>query len=194
MGKREKQEAGRKPARNGRKLHIGGLKRHKGWEVLNAVPGSHVDHVGNAKDLSRFEDGTFDQVYASHVLEHFSYNGDLEVVLKEWFRVLKPGGTLFVSVPDLHLLCRMFLDREHLTTAERFFVMNMMFGGQLDEYDFHYTGLDDVLLAMFLMRAGFVNLARVKGFGLFDDTSVQLFKGVPISCNMTAEKPRQPGG
>jgi len=45
-----------------RRLHIGGTVAKEGWEVLNANPASYVDHVGNANDLSRFPDGTFDAI------------------------------------------------------------------------------------------------------------------------------------
>ena len=66
-----------------RKLHIGGTVKKKGWEILNAVPGDHVDHLGNAKDLSRFTENTFGEVYASHVLEHFDYKEELSKSLTE---------------------------------------------------------------------------------------------------------------
>ena len=66
-----------------RRLHIGGHEAKSGWEVLDARPGPHVDHVGNALDLSRFEDGCFAEVYASHVLEHFDYADELPRALAE---------------------------------------------------------------------------------------------------------------
>ena len=77
-----------------RKLHIGGTESVAGWEILNAIPGSHVDHIGNAKDLSKFADNTFSALYSSHVLEHFDYAYELEKTLQEWRRVLAPGGTV----------------------------------------------------------------------------------------------------
>ena len=52
-----------------RRLHIGGKIKIPGWEIIDVNPGPHVDHVGNAADLSRFESGTFSEIYASHVLE-----------------------------------------------------------------------------------------------------------------------------
>ena len=97
-----------------RRLHIGGHVRTQGWEVIDANPGPCVDHVGNAADLSRFETATFTDVYASHVLEHFDYKDDLIATLKEWRRVLVPGGTLHVSGPDLDILARLFCERENL--------------------------------------------------------------------------------
>ena len=77
-----------------RRLHIGGKQKRDGWEILDVNPGPLVDHLGNAIDLSQFADGTFAEIYASHVLEHFDYKEALVAALREWNRVLAPGGVL----------------------------------------------------------------------------------------------------
>jgi predicted SAM-dependent methyltransferase len=130
-----------------RKLHIGGQVQAAGWEVLDANPGPAVTHVGDASDLRRFADSTFTEIYASHVVEHFDYTGALLATLKEWLRVMVPGGTLYVSVPDMDVLARLFLDSASLTFQERFMVMRMIFGGHIDKYDYHLVGLNEELLA-----------------------------------------------
>jgi predicted SAM-dependent methyltransferase len=172
-----------------RKLHIGGWVRTPGWEVLDANPGPHVDHVGNAKDLRQFADGTFAAVYASHVLEHFDYKDELQTTLNEWHRVLEPGGLLHVSVPDLNVLAGLFCDRQRLSAEDRFRVMCMLFGGHVDRYDYHMVGLYDELLVHFLGNAGFATAKPVADFGLFQDTSLLKMHGVQISLNVTAFKP-----
>jgi predicted SAM-dependent methyltransferase len=171
-----------------RRLHIGGHVRTVGWEVLDANPGPCVDHVGNAADLSAFADDTFEQLYASHVLEHFDYQGQLLATLTEWRRVLSPNGTLCVSVPDLDVLARLFLDRTLLSVQDRYLVMRMIFGGHMDKYDYHLVGLNEEFLASFLHSASFIGIRRVSEFGLFDDTSRMKLKSVPISLNMIAMK------
>lgn len=65
-------------------VHIGGKIRADGWEVLNASAGPHVDHVDDAKDLSRFADATFAAIYASHVVEHLDYDKELLATLIEY--------------------------------------------------------------------------------------------------------------
>lgn len=171
-----------------RRLHIGGQVRTAGWEVLDANPGACVDHVGNAADLSVFSDGSFEQLYASHVLEHFDYHEQLLKTLMEWRRVLAPNGSLCVSVPDLDMLARLFLDRTLLTAQDRFLVMRMIFGGHIDKYDYHLAGLNEEFLTSYLHAAGFVGIRRVADFGLFDDTSSLELKTIPISLNMIAMK------
>jgi predicted SAM-dependent methyltransferase len=176
-----------------RKLHIGGHTASPGWEVLDARAGPHVDHVGNALDLSRFADGSFAEVYASHVLEHFDYKHELLAALAEWHRVLAPGGVLRLSVPDIDILAHLLLQRQTLSVMERFQVMRMIFGGHSHEHDHHRVGLNQDFLSAFLDRAGFTPLQRVARHALFDDTSETVFAGTPISLNVNAFKPVSPG-
>ncbi len=167
-----------------RKLHIGGKEKKEGWEIFNIFPGKDVDHVGNANDLSRFEDNSFSNIYASHILEHFDYNKEIVNALSEWFRVLSPRGKLYVAVPDLDALAAALLDKEHTTLEERFLTMRRIFGGHMDEHDHHKVGLNMEFLSALLNQVGFINIHRVKDFNLFNDTST-----LDISLNVIAEKP-----
>lgn len=176
-----------------RRLHIGGTSRAEGWEILNVIPASCVDHVGNANDLSRFSNETFLEIYASHVVEHLDYKYELMETLKEWHRVLEPGGRVMISVPDLDALAGLLLVKNELTVEQRFFVMRMIFGGHIDEHDYHVVGLNQEFLAQFLGDSGYAAIRRVDSFGLFDDMSAMDINGVAVSLNMIAEKPRSEG-
>jgi predicted SAM-dependent methyltransferase len=167
-------------------LHIGGLAARPGWKILNAQPGEAVDLVGDVRDLGKFPEACCQKIYASHVLEHVDQN-DFLPTLKGINRVLRRGGDLYVSVPDLDVLSRMFLDRT-LAPEQRFHVMRMIFGGQVDEHDFHYIGLNEEIMTGFLQRAGFSSIRRVDSFGLFSDTSDFRPYGVAISLNLIASK------
>lgn len=171
-----------------RKLHIGGKEVKEGWELLNAMEFDGVDHLMNATDLSKFEDNTFSVIYASHIVEHLDFVGELFETMAEWHRVLKPGGTIHISVPDLDILCAMMIDKKQLDTQIRFQVMKMMFGGHIDEYDYHKVGLNLEFLGGVLNQAGYENIERVTSFGLFQDASELIFCGVPISLNLQAKK------
>ena len=172
---------------DGIKLHIGGQLKREGWTILDALPGDIVDHVGNCNDLSFLADESCSEIYASHVLEHLPYDGELLRAIMGFHRVLKPGGRLRVSVPDLETLCRLFLHTE-LQAPDRFHVMRMMFGGRTSPFDVHYVGLNFEFLGGYLHEAGFKDIQRLAEFGLFEDTSTLKFGGVPISLNVQARR------
>jgi predicted SAM-dependent methyltransferase len=99
-----------------------------------------------------------------------------------------PGGTLMIAVPDLEVLCRIFLQ----TAADlesQWFVQRMIMGGQIEPFDFHKTGFSFGILCGILRGHGFDGFRRVKSFGLFQDTSELVYGGVPISLNVQCMKP-----
>jgi SAM-dependent methyltransferase len=53
--------------------------------------------IGEVDDPGLFEDGEFDCVYLNHTLEHFT---NPERVMRAVARLLRPGGTLYVGVPN----------------------------------------------------------------------------------------------
>ncbi|MEW5806425.1 MAG: methyltransferase domain-containing protein [Acidobacteriota bacterium] len=55
---------------------------------------------GDAQFLRKVKDSSFDFVYSSHLLEHME---DPSVALKNWWRVLKPGGYLLLYMPHREL-------------------------------------------------------------------------------------------
>lgn len=169
-----------------RRLHIGGHQRRAGWEIFDANAGPVVDHVGDAGDLSRFSDACFEEIYASHVLEHFDYTGSLQRALVEWRRVLAPAGRLRLSVPDLDVLAQLLVRRDAFDVSQRFQIMRMIFGGHVDGHDYHQVGLNYEFLSYFLGRAGFSNVQRVERHGIFQDTSELRVGGVLISLSVVA--------
>lgn len=169
------------------RLHIGGTQVKVGWKILNVRPDKDVDFIGDVADLSQFDDDTFDEIYASHVIEHLGYQHELPTALKGIYRILKSGGFFRMSVPDLDTLCKMFL-HDGIEFNEKIFVMRLMFGGQIDEYDFHKVGLTWEFARSYLDQAGFKTFRRVPEFRIFDDASSQKFGGVLISLNVEAVK------
>lgn len=61
-----------------------------------------------------FAEASFEAVYHSHVLEHLRREA-APLFLRECRRVLRPGGTVRVVVPDLETIARLYL--ENLTAA-----------------------------------------------------------------------------
>jgi SAM-dependent methyltransferase len=91
-------------------LNLGcGGRFHRDWENVDFYP---VAPNVRAHDLRKgipYEDGTFEVVYHSHVLEHFPKKL-APVFLRECNRVLKPGGVIRVAVPDLEQIARLYVE------------------------------------------------------------------------------------
>ncbi len=159
----------------------------EGWTLLNAQPRPGVDVVGLVTDLSMFADGSVTQIYASHVYQHLGMRQELSKALSEVSRVLKPGGTLCVAVPDLEILMKLLITPK-LPIEQVQYLQMMICGGQIDEYDFHKCGFTFDLLGSCLDSHGFCDIQRVKSFDLFNDTSQKMFGDVCISLNMQCTK------
>lgn len=87
-----------------RKLHLGcGYNELEGWLNTDLKPTSDkIAHL-NATLPFPFSDGQFDYVFSEHMIEHITYPQGSRM-LAECFRVLRPGGKIRVSTPDLQFV------------------------------------------------------------------------------------------
>jgi ubiquinone/menaquinone biosynthesis C-methylase UbiE len=71
--------------------------------VVDKAADDHVTAVvGDCTDLSRFDDASFDVVFASNLLEHLE-RPVTDALLAESHRVLRPGGRLILVQPNFRL-------------------------------------------------------------------------------------------
>ncbi|KAF1788127.1 Uncharacterized protein GQ600_12665 [Phytophthora cactorum] len=75
------------------------------------------------------------------------------------------------SVPNLFALATLFIN-ESIPHQHRAWIMTVMYGGQIDQYDLHKVGFDEAILVAYLTQAGFCDFTRHDDFGLFDDSSI----------------------
>jgi predicted SAM-dependent methyltransferase len=171
------------------KLHIGGTEVKQGWTILDIESRPEVDIISDASKLDNISDESISVIYASHVLEHFHYGleNNLMHTLSEWYRVLKSGGELYISVPDLNTLCWLFIN-PNFTVLERHHIMRIIFGGQTNKYDIHYVGFDYEILGSYLQQSGFSDIEKVSEFNVFNDCSSLRIIDTLISLNVIATK------
>jgi len=167
------------------RLHLGGQEPKSGWHIFDAQQRDGVDFIGDIRDLSRFPDACCDEIYASHIFEHLSYNGELINALIAVRRILKKQGIFKVGVPDMETLSH-FLVNPALDADKKMHVMRIVFGSQVDDYDYHKSGFTFEILKGFLTHAGFTNIKRVESFGLFNDSTELRLGEHRISLNVEA--------
>ena len=77
------------------RMSVKELREH--YPELKELPLVEPDIIGDAETLSSVQNESFDFVVSAHVIEHMK-NPILSI--ENWLRVLKPGGLLYLIVPD----------------------------------------------------------------------------------------------
>ncbi|PXW91875.1 methyltransferase family protein [Sphaerotilus hippei] len=78
-------------------------------DIVESRSGKKPDVLCDLRRLHPFADGAVDEVMAIHVVEHF-WRWEVADILREWFRVLKPGGLMVLECPNLLSACQALLD------------------------------------------------------------------------------------
>jgi len=86
-------------------------------DVVEARAGMKPDVICDLHDLVPFADASAEEILSVHVVEHF-WRWEIRDVLKEWVRVLKPGGRMVVECPNLESACRTFLENPQQNARE----------------------------------------------------------------------------
>src|SRR3989338_2142179 len=90
-------------------LYLGSGKRNiPGFIHIDLDDHPHLDYRHDIASLPMFADSSVDLIYTSHSFEYFDRQ-EGELVLKEWYRVLKLGGILRIAVPDFEAITRVYL-------------------------------------------------------------------------------------
>lgn len=92
-----------------------------------------IDVVADVLDMP-FREGTLQEVFTSHVVEHFVQK-DLEKILQYWFALLKKGGSLRIITPNIEDMAKKYAVGE--VSWEEF--RSVALGGQDYASDYHYN-------------------------------------------------------
>lgn len=167
---------------------IGGQADLPGWKSINIDPELKPDYVSDVTNLNFLNDLSVSKFYMSHVFEHIRQS-DIIPTLKTIFNKLKPGGEVYISVPDIGILANL-LNSIELNIDQKVHVMRMIYGGQVNAYDFHYFGYNFQILEAILGASGFDKVRKVSEFSLFKDTSTfKPYFNINISLNVICNRP-----
>jgi len=137
------------------KLNLGCFDRKiPSFINVDIRPDVNPDLVDDVFKLKKVENNSVDLIYACHVLEHANYK-EAEQALIRWCEVLKLGGTLRLSVPDMEAHFAHYYYHKDLRALHSTF-----WGSQRHPYDYHKNGWDYKKLHEDLKSVGFCGIKR----------------------------------
>jgi SAM-dependent methyltransferase len=134
---------------------------------LDIDPAVKPDIVASIVDMSRVESESVDAIWSSHNLEHV-YAHEVPLVLRGFFRVLRPGGQALITLPDLRQVAKLIAagkleDTAYVSPMGPIAPLDIVYGHresvrQGNEFMGHRTGFTAKTLTQKLRQAGFVDI------------------------------------
>jgi predicted SAM-dependent methyltransferase len=151
-----------------KKLNLGcGDKILPGYinvDVAGSRQGRKPDVLCDLRRLKPFADNEIDEILSVHVVEHF-WRWEIVDVVKEWVRVLKPGGQMVIECPNLLTACQEIMQNPDIAIGpgkEGRRSMWVLYGdpGWKDPLMMHRWAYTPNSLMQLMREAGLVNLRQ----------------------------------
>tara|TARA_B110000438_G_C15482275_1_gene507818 strand:- start:66 stop:647 length:582 start_codon:yes stop_codon:yes gene_type:complete len=183
------------------KLHLGCGKRFlKDFIHIDIDYHDHIDYQQDIKSLKIFDDNTVDLIYSCGTFEYFD-EFEAPIILKEWNRVLKPQGSIKLSVPDFDSIIKVYHSNGNNIKGEG--ILGPLFGriditvDNENKIMFHKTVYNYQSLSNLLISSNFENISKYDTFDFlpddFDDYSKAFYpykdkKGIQMHLNIDGNK------
>lgn len=173
------------------KLNLGcGDKILEGYvnvDVVEARAGKRPDVQCDLRHLEPFENDSAEEILAVHVIEHF-WRWEVASILKEWLRVLRPGGRMVLECPNLASACEALLadpDAASMPGPEGKLTMWVLYGDPRwqDPLMVHRWGYTPKSLARLMREVGMINTRQ---------EPAQFKMREPRDMRIVGEKPAAP--
>lgn len=168
----------------GKKLNIGcGGKTMKEYINVDIFKGAGIDEQFELDNVP-YQDNTISAIYSEHSLEHVTIDR-ANTALREYYRVLQPGGELILKIPDLEACCQNYL-KQSADSYDRLWYKFTIFGiqksqaGEPDDAQIHKSGFSKKEIEIVLERIGFV-IDYSENYNGYDTPSVGIRALKPIS-------------
>lgn len=145
------------------------LYRKEGWKEIRLDIDESVepDVVSSMTDMHAVSENSMDALFSSHNVEHL-YRHQVQVALKEFHRVIKPGGQVMITLPDIQAVSSFVADGVldeplYQSPAGPIAPVDILYGwtesiARGNHYMAHKTGFTAKTLAQHMLRAGFSNV------------------------------------
>ena len=153
---------------------------------LDIDPNVKPDIVASITDMRVVESGAVDAIWSSHNLEHL-FAHEVPVCLREFYRVLKPGGFVFITLPDMLEIAKLIAEDRleepaYVSAAGPIAPIDMVFGfrpaiARGNVFMAHRTAFTAKTLRRAFMAANFAQVRVVQGPPGHFDLWAEAFKG-----------------
>lgn len=135
----------------------GNTKIYKDFLNVDGRPGPHVDIVADIRKPLPFKDGEAEEILSVATLEHLIIEQAM-VLIKEFYRIMAPGGKLTIGVPSMDKICRAYVDRTLPHAILNMYIYGQLFETSQMDYDCHKSIYSFEVLKLMLLTAGFKNI------------------------------------
>jgi len=139
----------------------GGRNPYRPGEFLNVdiVQLPQVDLVFDIRKKFPIDDGVIAEVFSAATLEHFRKPDNIHI-LKEFHRILMPGGILRVCTPDIEAIAKGLLAGDNLDKVNQHFFGKYK-SDQTEDYDLHRWMYPVKEMIRVLREIGFTNMQQI---------------------------------
>ena len=168
------------------KLNLGcGDKEHLGQDYIHIdIRKSPITDLVTPVESTGLPSQSCTVIIAWNVLEHVSWR-KTQLTLQHWFDLLKPGGRLALSIPNLEKLAIDILESDSMIFTNRNdrggHIIEHLYGGQDYDGNYHVAGWKPSWLEKELKSAGFlienIGDGNLKDFGFHFNMSAGTLGG-----------------
>ena len=129
------------------KLQLGaGVNSLMGWFNTDYFPRKEIYFLDVTKPFP-IPKNSFQFVFSEHHIEHISYRNAVDM-LKEIYNIMKPGGYIKISTPDLQKYLNSYMDDSIMKTDKEQHARNWIYSGYHKAVN--YVPIDDYYKAHFV--------------------------------------------
>jgi len=144
----------------GVRLNLGcGNKALPGYVNVDIFDAPHINEKFDLYDVP-YNDNTIEAIYSEHSLEHVPAVRAYQAI-KEWYRVLRPGGELLLRIPNFERCCQEYINASDDQSRQwyKYTIYGLQthqFNNQPDEAEIHRYGFSPNEIKGLLEKEGFV--------------------------------------